>query len=57
MEFMRNKIMAIDERDRQVWELITTVPKLNMILAVIFALINVFIPGITFAGSPFLAFK
>ena len=47
LEFVQNSLMAIDERDRQVWELVTHVPKLSMPLAVIFALLNVFVPGKT----------
>lgn len=45
MEFMKNKIIAIDEKDRQVWELITDVPKLNKFWAVVCFILNVIVPG------------
>ena len=44
-EFMKNKIMAIDDKDRQVWTLITDVPKLNIMWAVVCFILNVIVPG------------
>ena len=45
MDFMRNKLMAIDDKDRQVWELITDVPKLSMLWAVACFIVNIIVPG------------
>ena len=42
---MVNKVMVVDDVDRQVWELITNVPRLSKEWAALCALINVILPG------------
>ena len=45
---MREKVMAIDEKDAKVWELITDVPRLGSPWQYICFVLNVIIPGIIY---------
>ena len=42
---MKDKVIAIDEKDAQVWQLITDVPKLKAPWQYICFVLNVIIPG------------
>ena len=48
-EAMRNhlnqKVLVIDDVDKQIWELVTTVPRLNKGFAVGFLFLNLLLPG------------
>lgn len=46
VNFVKSSILAVDERDQKVWELITDVPKVQKIWAFIILVLNVIIPGI-----------
>ena len=39
--------MAIDDKDKQVWDLITDVPKLGKLWAVLCLILNIIIPGMS----------
>lgn len=45
MKFMKESVIAIDEKDRQVWLLITDVPKMKAPWQYICFILNVIIPG------------
>jgi hypothetical protein len=45
MKFMKEKVIDIDEKDRQVWALITDVPKLKTPWQYVCFIFNVIIPG------------
>ena len=45
MKFMKEKVIDIDEKDAQVWMLITDVPKLKSPWQYICFILNVIIPG------------
>ena len=45
MKFMKENVIAIDEKDKQVWQLITDVPKVKTPFQYICFLLNVIIPG------------
>ena len=47
-KFMKERIIANDERDQRLWELITDVPKLNKPWNYICFITNVIIPGMIF---------
>ena len=42
---MREKVIAVDEKDAQVWSLITDVPKLGSPWQYVCFVLNVIIPG------------
>ena len=44
-KFMREKVIAVDEKDAQVWSLITDVPKLGTPWQYVCFVLNVIIPG------------
>jgi hypothetical protein len=46
VNFVKSSILAVDERDQKVWELITDVPKVQKVWAFIILVLNVIIPGI-----------
>jgi len=48
LDFVKNKVLSFDEKDRKVWELITDVPELSKLWAVICAVVNVIVPGMYF---------
>ena len=41
----QNKVMVVDDVDRQVWELVSNVPFVNKPVSVISALFNLIFPG------------
>ena len=43
---MRNKVLVVDDVDRQVWELATNVPRIGKNIAFACAVLNVIIPGL-----------
>ena len=43
--YMNDRVIKVDERDMQMWKLTCTVPKIHKFLAILFALINVVLPG------------
>lgn len=45
MDFIKNKVLSIDDKDRRVWELISDVPKLSKLVAVVLAVLNIVVPG------------
>lgn len=45
VNFVKNRIISIDERDKKVWELITDVPKLNKVWAIAVFILNIVVPG------------
>ena len=45
MDHIRNKVMIVDDVDRQVWELVTNVPRVNKILSYVCAFLNLILPG------------
>ena len=47
MDFIKNKVLSIDDKDRRVWELISDVPKLSKVVAVVLAILNIVVPGKT----------
>ena len=44
-EHLRLRVLPIDEVDRQIWELITQVPRGTKVVASVCAIINFFLPG------------
>ncbi|TNV81298.1 hypothetical protein FGO68_gene8798 [Halteria grandinella] len=47
MEFVHNRIIAVDDKDAQVWALITDVPKIsNKVIAFLLFALNVIVPGL-----------
>ena len=44
-EYMQQKVIKVGDNDKEIWRLISDVPKLNKVLAVVFAIINVILPG------------
>lgn len=48
MKFVKEKMVEIDEKDRQVWNLITDVPKIKTPWQYICFLLNVIVPGISY---------
>ena len=45
MDHLKNKVMIVDDVDRQVWELVTNVPRINKILSYVCAFLNFILPG------------
>ena len=45
VNFVKSRILSVDERDKKVWELITDVPKLNKVWAIGVLLLNIIVPG------------
>ena len=45
MKFVKESVIAVDEKDRQVWQLVTDVPKLKAPWQYICFILNVIIPG------------
>ena len=45
VKFMKESVIGVDEKDRQVWALITDVPKLASPWQYICFILNVIIPG------------
>ena len=45
MDHIRNKVMVVDDVDRQVWELVTNVPRVSKYLSYGCAFLNVVLPG------------
>ena len=45
-DHMEKKIMVVDEKDKQVWDLVTDVPLVTKPVAVISAVLNLLIPGL-----------
>lgn len=46
MEFVHNRILAVDDKDAQVWALITDVPKIsNKVIAFLLFALNIVVPG------------
>jgi len=43
---MKNKVLVVDDNDRQVWELITNVPTVSKNIAFLSAILNVIVPGL-----------
>ena len=41
----QDKVMVVDEIDRQVWQLISNVPRVNKYVSVAVAVINLLFPG------------
>lgn len=44
-KFMREKVMAVDEKDREAWNLVTDVPKMKTPWQYLCFILNVIIPG------------
>ena len=44
-DFMNQKMMKVPDQDVKIWNMLIDVPKVNQILAVLFCLINVILPG------------
>ena len=44
-EYMQQKVIKVGDNDKEIWRLISDVPKLNKVLAVVFAIINLILPG------------
>ena len=42
---INNKILVVDDIDRQVWEYATLVPRVNKIVAIISLVVNLILPG------------
>ena len=51
-EHIRQRLLPVDEMDRQIWELITHMPKVTKTVAAVCAIVNFFLPGV---GTFFLA--
>ena len=45
LTYMNEKVIKVDERDRQMWELSIAVPRVHKALAVVFAILNILLPG------------
>ena len=47
-DFLTQKVMPLDDTDRDIWEIIShnTIPRLNKVLAVICAFLNLIFPGL-----------
>ena len=43
---MRDKVMVVDDQDKLLWDLVTQVPFVTTPVAVVSALLNIFIPGL-----------
>ena len=46
MKFMKDRVIDVDDRDRQMWEFITDVPKVGAPWQYICFVLNVVIPGL-----------
>eukprot|EP00347_Sterkiella_histriomuscorum_P005773 403355324 len=46
MQFMRERVIDVDEKDRQVWALITDVPKVKTPWQYVCFILNVIVPGL-----------
>ena len=44
-KYMQEKVIQVGHADREVWRLLTDVPKVIKVMAIIFAIINVILPG------------
>ena len=42
---VREKVFVVDDQDKMLWELVSTVPYVSTTVAIISALLNCFIPG------------
>ena len=49
---MRSKVLPVNENDKYIWELVTDVPKVSKEAAVVFIILNFFVPGL---GTMFVA--
>jgi hypothetical protein len=62
VKFMQERVISIDDKDRQVWALITDVPKVKTPWQYVCFILNVIIPGkslllgSTLANSNFIPF-
>ena len=45
-DHFRNKVLVVDDTDKQVWELTTNVPKVSQEVAYLCAFLNFIIPGL-----------
>ena len=45
-EHFNNKVLAIDDVDKQVWELTTNVPRVSKPVAIVCAVLNLIMPGL-----------
>jgi len=43
---MKNKVLVVDDSDRQVCELMTNVPRVSKNIAFLSAILNVIVPGL-----------
>ena len=44
-DHMQQKVLVVDESDRQIWSLVTNVPLVSIYVAVIAAIFNFLLPG------------
>ena len=45
-DHFRNKVMVVDDIDRQVYELVTNVPRISKEIAIVAAIMNFVFPGL-----------
>ena len=45
-EHFNNKVLAVDDVDKQVWELTTNVPRVSKPIAIVCGVLNLLIPGL-----------
>lgn len=45
MEFIKSRILVADQRDQQVWQLVSDVPEVSQVWAVAIFLLNIVFPG------------
>ena len=53
MKFMKEKVLDMDDKDKQAWQIITDVPKMKTPWQYICFILNVIIPGKTYLLSNF----
>ena len=46
INFMKNSVIAVDEKDQAVWNLITDVPRVGSPMHVVLLILNIIIPGL-----------
>ena len=51
---MNDKVLVVDDSDRQIWELVTNVPRLSKTTAILCAFLNFILPG---SGTMYAACK
>ena len=44
-DYMNNKLIKVGDRDKQAWDMVREVPKINKYLAILFAIVNIVMPG------------